>query len=211
MPPPSCIVRRWASSWPRNTRRETSERYSSFFRKSESNRAIIELPLADDRVCDWLIVAVLDQAATAGVSTVLRMSSMMSSAWMFSAWPSKLRIRRCRSAGRAQALQVFAGDVVAVVEDGADLGGQDQRLGAARARPVADEPPGHVAGQRVFGVSGQDQGDGVPPQLVGDRDLPGQSRQLDDPLAVEDRLALGSTGLGGPVEDRLQLAGRSGT
>src|SRR5579871_3885188 len=34
------MVRRWAMSDPRNTRFETSERYSSFFRNSESNRAI---------------------------------------------------------------------------------------------------------------------------------------------------------------------------
>ena len=38
--------------------------------------------------------------------------------------------------------EVFAGDVVAVVEDGADLGGQDDRLGAARARAVADVTAG---------------------------------------------------------------------
>ena len=115
---------------------------------------------------------------------------MMSSAWMFSAWPSKLRIRRCRRAAWAHGPQVFAGDVVAVVEDGADLGGQDDGLGAARARAVADEPPGHLGGEVVLGVGGQDQGDAVAPQLVGDRDLPGQLRELDDPLAVEDRLGV---------------------
>ena len=70
-----------------------------------------------------------------GASTCLRMSSMMSSAWMFSAWPSKLRIRRCRSAGWATRVQVFASDVVAMVEDGADLGGQDHGLGAAGLEP----------------------------------------------------------------------------
>jgi hypothetical protein len=42
-------------------------------------------------------------AATAGTTTILSRSSMMSSAWTFSAWPSKLRIRRCRSAACAVA------------------------------------------------------------------------------------------------------------
>src|SRR4051794_39634962 len=41
MPPPSCIVRRWARSWPRETRFETSGRDSSFLRNSESNKAIV--------------------------------------------------------------------------------------------------------------------------------------------------------------------------
>ena len=132
------------------------------------------------------------QPPAAEVSTVLRMSSMMSSGWMFSAWPSKLRIRRCRSAGWAHGPQVFAGDVVAMVEDRADLGGQDDGLGSARARAVADEPPGHLACEGVLGVRGQDERDAIPPELVGDRDLAGEPRQLDDPLAVEDRLGAGA-------------------
>src|SRR5437879_4929281 len=44
MPEPICMVRRWAMSDPRNTRFEMSERYSSFFRKSVSNKAIEEPP-----------------------------------------------------------------------------------------------------------------------------------------------------------------------
>ena len=36
MPLPICIVRRWASSEPRKTRFEISDRYSSFFKNSES-------------------------------------------------------------------------------------------------------------------------------------------------------------------------------
>ena len=60
-------------------------------------------------------------------------------------------------------------------------------------------------------MRGQDQGDAIAAQVVGDRDLPGQLRQLDDPLAVEDRLGMRLGGLGRAVEDRLQLARRSGT
>src|SRR3954470_18106198 len=37
MPPPICIVRRWARIWPRNTRFDTRERYSSFCMNSEPN------------------------------------------------------------------------------------------------------------------------------------------------------------------------------
>src|SRR4051812_38809338 len=40
MPPPICMVRRWARIWPRNTRLETSERYSSFCMNSEPNNAM---------------------------------------------------------------------------------------------------------------------------------------------------------------------------
>ncbi len=35
------MVRRWAMSDPRNTRFDTSERYSSFFRNSESNSGMV--------------------------------------------------------------------------------------------------------------------------------------------------------------------------
>src|SRR5262245_183264 len=41
MPEPSCMVRLWAMSDPRNTRLDTSERYSSFFRNSESKSAMM--------------------------------------------------------------------------------------------------------------------------------------------------------------------------
>ena len=140
-------------------------------------------------------------------STVLRMSSMISSGWTFSAWPSKLRISRCRRAGVAHGSQVFAGDVVAMVQDGPDLGGQDDRLRAARARAVAHEPPGLLARQGVLGVTGQHERDAVAPQVVGDRDSPGQPRKLDDPLAVEDRLGVGLDRFGRAVEDRLHLRG----
>jgi hypothetical protein len=40
MPAPNCSVRRCAKSDPRNTRRETSDKYSSCFRKVESNKGI---------------------------------------------------------------------------------------------------------------------------------------------------------------------------
>src|SRR4051812_45000148 len=40
MPPPGCIVRRWGKSEPRETRFDTRDRNSSFFRKSESNSGI---------------------------------------------------------------------------------------------------------------------------------------------------------------------------
>src|SRR5215471_4342671 len=40
IPEPNCSVRRWANSDPRNTRRDTIDRYSSFFRKSESNKGM---------------------------------------------------------------------------------------------------------------------------------------------------------------------------
>ena len=103
--------------------------------------------------------------------------------------------------------EVFASDVVAVVENRADLGPQDHRLGASGARPVTDEPLGHVAGPWVFRMSGQDQGHGVPLEIVGDRYLPGQPRQLDDSLAVKHRADARFVGLGRPVQDRLQLLG----
>ena len=50
-----------------------------------------------------LKLAPLKPPTAAVLRPISRMSSMMSSAWMFSAWPSKLRIRRCRRAGWAQA------------------------------------------------------------------------------------------------------------
>src|SRR5579885_1370349 len=54
MPPPICIVRRWAMSVPRKTRLETSDRYSSFLRKSESNKGIMSPSRHQGRLADRL-------------------------------------------------------------------------------------------------------------------------------------------------------------
>ena len=56
-------------------------------------------------------------------------------------------------------------------------------------------------------VGGQYDRDAVPPQLVGDRDLPRKLGKLADPLAVENRLGVGLGGLRRPVEDGLHFPG----
>src|SRR5688500_8111713 len=119
MPAPNCIVLRCASSEPRNTRRETSDRYSSCFRKSESNSGMWsrdQLALSD-RFEDALDHTVGRDAF--GLSLEIQKQPM------------------AEDSGGHRAAVLF-GDLVAVVEDGADFRSEDEGLRSAGAAAVAD-------------------------------------------------------------------------
>src|SRR5262245_2530431 len=62
--------------------------------------------------------------------------------------------------GRGDGAKILAADVRAAVRQRAHLGAEDERLGPPRARPVADEPPGHLRGTVPPGVAGKDDGGG---------------------------------------------------
>src|SRR4051794_16233110 len=134
MPPPSCIVRRWARSWPRKTRFETSERYSSCFRNSESNKGIVEH--LDSRL--GTSPSFLTSDGHRG--RLDRIEDIVHHIVGLDVLGLALEVQdQPVSQGRAgRRADVLAGDVVAVIEDRPDLGREDDRLRPARARAVAD-------------------------------------------------------------------------
>ena len=73
---------------------------------------------------------------------------------------------------RGHGAQVVARDVIPFVENGANLGSQDQRLGAAGRSTEADEFGRLASGGGVLGMSRQHDGDAVPADFVGNRNLP---------------------------------------
>src|SRR5713226_8332572 len=133
MPAPICIVRRWAMSEPRNTRFEMSDKYSSFFRKSESNRGI--------RLHRHRLGGSFEDVGDDGIG---RHSIGLTLEVQDEAVPQS---------HRGNGPDVFACDMVTAVEDGAELGCQDDCLGATWTAPVTHELFGQWGGQFVIGVT----------------------------------------------------------
>src|SRR5213595_13141 len=108
MPEPNCIVRRWANSEPRNTRRETIDRYSSFFRKSESNKGIA---LRDHF---WL---------GDGLHNLINHRIR---GYSFSL-PLEIQYQSMPQNGRRHHAQIFLGHMVPMVENRPDFSAQNHR------------------------------------------------------------------------------------
>ena len=74
-------------------------------------------------------------AAAPNGSTAVRISSMISSGWNVLGLAFEVEDQPVPQRGVGTGAQVFARDVVAVVEDGADLGGQDDGLAPRGLEP----------------------------------------------------------------------------
>src|SRR6266478_1555231 len=131
MPVPSCMVRRWAMSEPRKTRLEMSDRYSSFFKKSESNNATTVSRCEDSSRHLGRFGRRLQDIGDDGVGRHTVGLAL------------EIEDDAVTQGHGSHGADVFAGDVVAAVEDGAQLGRQDNGLGTARAAAVAHVLPGH--------------------------------------------------------------------
>src|SRR4051812_13961800 len=106
MPPPSCMVRRCAMSVPRKTRREIRDRYSSFCRKSESNRGMGLAPSGHQGGLPQVRQDVRDDVIGLHVLGLAL----------------EVEDQAVSQRRRGDGADVLAGDVIAVVEDGPQLG-----------------------------------------------------------------------------------------
>jgi len=89
---------------------------------------------------------------------------------------------------QGEGADVLAGDVVASLQEGPRLAGQDQRLAGARAGAPLDLAADHLRRLGAGRARGADQAHGVVDDVVRDRDLPHELLNLADLLAGEDRL-----------------------
>src|SRR5262249_45029840 len=135
MPPPSCIVRRWAMSEPRKTRLEISDRYSSFFRKSESNKGMGQQGIGFGLQPYIIMLRSSGQSRFAHAFEDIADDRIGLQALGL---PLEVKNQAMAKGGRGDGADIFAGHVIAIVEDGPQFGGQDDRLGATRAAAVAD-------------------------------------------------------------------------
>ena len=110
--------------------------------------------------------------------------------------------RRCTSSNA---------DVEAAVEQRADLGREDDRLRAARARADAHELVRHSAAYSALRVRRQQHADRVVLHVRGDRAPRGPARcisRISSPSITG--CGVGALAPGGAVEDRVELFRRSG-
>ena len=140
--------------------------------------------------------------STAGGGTLSRIERTIASGVMPSASPSKFRITRCRSAGRATARMSSIGDVEPAVEERVDLARGHERLGAARRAAVADVVADELRRARLVRVRGRQERDRVGGHVRRDRHGAREPLHLDDLGGVRDLAGRRRLGAGRPVHDR---------
>ena len=129
----------------------------------------------------------------------------MASVVMPSASPSKLRMIRCRRDGQGDRPDVVDRDVEPAVEQGVDLAGGHERLGAARRAAVADVVADELRRARLVGMGRRQHAHGVGGDVRRDRDRAGEPLHLDDLGGRADLRRGDGLGAGRPVHDRDQV------
>ena len=140
--------------------------------------------------------------STVGTATASRIARTTASVVMPSASPSKLRMIRWRSGGQGDRPDVVGRDVEAAVEQGVDLAGRHERLGAARRAAVADVFADEARGARLVRVRGRQDAHRVRRHVRGDRHGPREPLHLDDLGRRADLAGRHALGAGRAVHDR---------
>src|SRR5690349_17276748 len=104
--------------------------------------------------------------------------------------------------------EVFASDVITVIDNRQDLRGEDDGLRTARAAAITDKSLRHLRSVRILGMSGQHQTYGVTSDFLGDGDLAGEMLHFPNANAVEHRRRVRHLDTGGAVEDRFDFTQR---
>ena len=107
------------------------------------------------------------------------------------------------------AADIVKADVVAAVEEGADFGGESERLGAAGTAPPAEVLIGRRRGERAIGMRGEDEADDVVLQVFGQDHFADELPPLQDFGAVHDLRRFGELVLGRAVDDCIQFIARA--
>ena len=106
---------------------------------------------------------------------------------------------------RRDAPDVLERDVEAAVQQRQDLGGQDDRLGGARAGAVAHVAAGHVRGALAVRVGRHDEPHGVVRDVAGDRHLPPERLHRLEGAPIGDAVDRLAGGAGGAPDDLVHL------
>ena len=106
---------------------------------------------------------------------------------------------------RRDAPDVLEGDVEAAVQEGQDLGGQDDRLGGAGAGAVANVAGRHVRGALAVRVGRHDDPHGVVGDVAGDRHLPAERLHRLEGAPIGDAVDGIAGGAGGAADDLVHL------
>ena len=148
--------------------------------------------------------------STLGGGTASRIERTIASGVMPSASPSKFRITRCRSAGRATARMSSMDDVEPAVEERVDLARGHERLGAARRAAVADVVADELRRAGLVRVRGRQERDGVGRDVRRDRHGAGEPLHLDDLGRARDLAGRRRLGAGRPIHDQRRGPPRTG-